>query len=329
MRPVTQTRQLDAADDDGILTEQAIAAAGNLSIEGAFASAGVASLDAGRQILLTASLNLSTDTFTITGTDGQGRVVSESLVGPNAGTVATVRDDWATVTEVSVDGAIGVFSFSTLTLTGNAVAGETVTLGSTVYTFAAVPSSANEVDVGGSASVSLDNLIAAINGAAGEGTLYGTGTVANTEATAVAGGGDTMDVTAISPILSVGDAVASTETMGAEGTWTSTVLAGGDGIELGTNGVGAGIPVPLDLYLDPFSVTLDVNITGTLNVDAQFTNDDIYSGVGPFNWAVHSGLDGISADDVDTLIAPVTAVRLLTNSGTGSAIFRVIQAGAL
>ena len=62
--------------------------------------------------------------------------------------------------------------------------GDTVTIGSTVYTFktalttdpAAVP---YEVLIGVSAAVALDNLKSAINGTAGEGTTYGTGTVAH------------------------------------------------------------------------------------------------------------------------------------------------------
>lgn len=57
---------------------------------------------------------------------------------------------------------------------------------------------ANQVLRGGSASDSLDNLIAAINGAAGSGSTYSTGTVANTQAAAAAGTGDTLDATALS-----------------------------------------------------------------------------------------------------------------------------------
>ena len=50
--------------------------------------------------------------------------------------------------------------------------------------------------MGANASATLDNLIAAINKAAGEGTTYGPGTVAHPNFTAAAGDGDTMVITA-------------------------------------------------------------------------------------------------------------------------------------
>lgn len=78
------------------------------------------------------------------------------------------------------------------------VDGDDCLIGAITYTFCAAPldDRANQVLVAGSASDSLDNLIAAINGAAGEGTLYGTGTVGHTLVTAAAGDGDTIDLTA-------------------------------------------------------------------------------------------------------------------------------------
>lgn len=72
---------------------------------------------------------------------------------------------------------------------------------------------ANEVLIGGSASASLDNLIAAINGAAGEGSTYGTGTTASTQVTAAAGDGDTVVVTASTAGVA-GNSIATTETDG-------------------------------------------------------------------------------------------------------------------
>jgi hypothetical protein len=73
------------------------------------------------------------------------------------------------------------------TLTSDATApsdGDTVTIGSTVYTFKTTlssgPAVAYEVLIGVSAAVALDNLKSAINATAGAGTTYGTGTVAHT-----------------------------------------------------------------------------------------------------------------------------------------------------
>lgn len=55
----------------------------------------------------------------------------------------------------------------------------------------------NEVLIGATASDTLDNYIAAINGAAGEGTTYSTGTEASEYVTAAAGAGDTMVATSL------------------------------------------------------------------------------------------------------------------------------------
>lgn len=67
-----------------------------------------------------------------------------------------------------------------LTMSGTASNGETVTIDGTVYTFrAAAPTVAYEVLIGLSAAESLANLAAAILGASGAGTLYGSGTVAH------------------------------------------------------------------------------------------------------------------------------------------------------
>lgn len=115
----------------------------------------------------------------------------------------------------------------TLTLAANAGNTETVTLGSKTYTWQTVLTDVDgNVLIGASASDSLDNLIAAINLAAGAGTTYAASTTANTDATAAAGAGDTMDVEAISYITTVGNAVVSTETM-ANGSWGDVTLGGG------------------------------------------------------------------------------------------------------
>jgi len=51
-------------------------------------------------------------------------------------------------------------------------ADDTVTIEGVVFTYKASPAAAGEVDIGGTAAVSLDNLIAAINGGAGAGSAY-------------------------------------------------------------------------------------------------------------------------------------------------------------
>ena len=122
--------------------------------------------------------------------------------------------------------ASGTLGTATLTLTGLPLANETTTIGTTVYTWvAAATTIAYQVEIGGSASASLDNLIAAINLGSGAGTVYGSATVAHPLVTAAAGAGDTMDITmrgaagiSEGPIV-----VATTETL-TNGSWAATQM---------------------------------------------------------------------------------------------------------
>lgn len=116
------------------------------------------------------------------------------------------------------------YATGTLTLTGNAADTETVVIAGRTYTFQTVLTNVDgNVLIGATASDSLDNLIAAINLAAGAGTTYAAATTANTSVTAAAGAGDTMVVTAIveGP---AGGLITTTETV--TGTWAAAKLTG-------------------------------------------------------------------------------------------------------
>ena len=97
------------------------------------------------------------------------------------------------------------------------------------------------------------------------------------------------------------------------------------------SGAAVASPVcPLDLYLTAFQVTLMTVVTGTVDYDLQYTQDDVYAGgydPSTGNWKTVTGVDGATAAAEATLISPVTAVRILQNSGSGSVSCRVIQAG--
>lgn len=128
--------------------------------------------------------------------------------------------------DISVPAAVA--ATGTLTMTGNAVDTETVTLGSKTYTF---QNTLTDVDgnvlIGATASDSLDNLIAAITLGAGSGTLYAASTTLHPTVTAAAGAGDTMDVTAKDK-GTAGNALASTETL-TNGSFGGATLSGGAG----------------------------------------------------------------------------------------------------
>jgi hypothetical protein len=207
MRPIVQTRQLAAGSNTSVAQDQQLAAAGDLILDGTLVVDGVAQLGSQRQVRLESSGNISATNFTITGTDESGAIISETLAGPNATTIATELN-FSTVTQIAADSA-----FAT-------------------------------------------------------------------------------------------------------------------NIEVGTNNVGASQTVPLDQYLTPFNASLSVAITGTVDVTVEFTFDDVFGDFpGPHSWIAHPDLTNITADADATFISPVSACRLLTNSGDGEAVLRIIQAG--
>jgi hypothetical protein len=111
----------------------------------------------------------------------------------------------------------------------------------------------------------------------------------------------------------------------------SAAFPAGETVEVGTDGTGASQPIPLDIYLKPFQVTLAVKISAadTVDVTVEYTMDDVQASQGPFEWFELSGLTDITESTVDSLISPVTAIRMVTNSGTDEATLQIIQAGLL
>ncbi len=99
-------------------------------------------------------------------------------------------------------------------------------------------------------------------------------------------------------------------------------------MEGGTNGVGGSIPIPVDKNVTPTSIGLGIVITGTVDVTVQHTFDDVFAGASTiFTWFDHPTLVNVVANGDGNLAFPPTAVRLLTNSGIGTAEFDLIQAG--
>jgi len=212
-RPVIFTKILTTADADGISTSQTPGAAGNLTITGALATAGVATMDTQRRVLITCAGNDVARTFTIYGTTGEGVAIIETMLGSNATTTQSLLD-FKTVTRVAVDAA----------------------------------------------------------------------------------------------------------TAGA--------------ITVGTSGVGSTKWWKPNRHISPFYVSLFLDVTGTVNVDVEYTGDD--PDVGPMLAASnaviptvfdHGTLAAKTADAVDNFNGPCRGMRLTMNSGDGTAKLTMIQAG--
>lgn len=103
VKSVHLTADTTAADADGVCQSQTPAAGGsqNLTINGAQASGGIASFNAGRLITIASAADDSARTFVITGTDVNGDAQTETIAGP--ATTVTGTKYFKTVTVVTVD----------------------------------------------------------------------------------------------------------------------------------------------------------------------------------------------------------------------------------
>jgi hypothetical protein len=105
-------------------------------------------------------------------------------------------------------------------------------------------------------------------------------------------------------------------------------------VTVSTSGNGTSTaPVPLDVYLNPFNVTMQCIVTGVATYTVEWTNDDIWAaGWNPAtaNWfPAAANLVGATTSQVGTLTSPVTAVRCRQTAGAGSVQMRVTQSGAV
>lgn len=182
----------------------------------------------------------SSDSFIdITGDDGVVRrytVVYCNNIGAIAGAGGTT-------------GIQGVQASATLSLSGNVVDGDTVTVGGKTYTFRDTPADADEIQVGSDANDSLNNLATAL---------------ASETAIAVDVTGDEMSVTAVefgtagnSIAVGINSAVGSWDTHGTlEGGADETSGPGWDlvldveGVESAGDGTGDLLEDPDEVYLD-------------------------------------------------------------------------------
>ena len=191
----------------------------------------------------------------------------------------------------------GSAASGTLTVSANAAASDTVTVGGTTYTFVSSLTgitAADEVLIDPTtAANTLANLAAAINGGTGSGTTYSSATTANTSVTATAGT-TTLTLAAIQA-GTAGNSIATAATWGAFGAAT---LA--DGASSGAA----------------------TAATGTLTETANAAANDTIT-VGGTTYTFVASLTGVTAAD-QVLIDPTTAANTLANlaaainGGTGS-----------
>ncbi|CAB4145591.1 hypothetical protein UFOVP1204_12 [uncultured Caudovirales phage] len=102
-------------------------------------------------------------------------------------------------------------------------------------------------------------------------------------------------------------------------------------ITVGTNGIASSAWVPLDVNGPP-QLSLQVDLSGTINATVQQTLNDVWTPTAkPADyWVNHadSNLVAMTSGHIQGNYAYVpAATRLTLNSGTGSAVFTVVQPG--
>ena len=101
------------------------------------------------------------------------------------------------------------------------------------------------------------------------------------------------------------------------------------GVSVGNAASASSTVVPLDVYANPFQVSLSLEITGTANATAQYTPDSPYvaTSLDALTWFNHSELTNQTSSNMASLISACAAVRVVTNSGTGTVTLVVQQSG--
>jgi len=181
-------------------------------------------------------------------TDGTEAATAASSTLTSSGAMAPATHASATLTStgamVPASHAVSVFTSS-----GVVVDGQTITIGSIVYTAVSSlvsGSTAYSVLMGANAQAFLANLLKAINGT-GDGSNYGDGTLAHPDVVAVSSDATTLTVRGRVPGTSL-NTVATTETF-TNGSWADTTLGGGTGAsDPGVTTAGATVTIDTIVY---------------------------------------------------------------------------------
>jgi len=90
-------------------------------------------------------------------------------------------------------------------------------------------------------------------------------------------------------------------------------------------GTGSSAALVMNTNVTPFNVGFGVVVDGTVDYTVQHTFDD--PAVGFTTWFSHPTITGESTNQDGNYAFPVTGIKLLVNSGDGTATLNLIQAG--
>jgi len=90
-------------------------------------------------------------------------------------------------------------------------------------------------------------------------------------------------------------------------------------------GTGSSSALVMNTNVSPFNVGFGVVVTGTVNYTVQHTFDD--PAVGFTTWFSHPTIASQTANADGNYAFPVTGIKVLVNSGSGTATMNLVQAG--
>ena len=90
-------------------------------------------------------------------------------------------------------------------------------------------------------------------------------------------------------------------------------------------GVGSSSALVMNTNVSPFNVGFGVVVTGTVNYTVQHTFDDPATGFS--TWFSHPTVVSQAANADGNYAFPVTGIKVLVNSGSGTATLKLVQAG--
>jgi flagellin len=245
-----------------------------------------------------------------------------SLFLSDSGVSSTIQ---VTTGTLSAAGLLGGSANASLAFSGTPADGDQITIGGTQYTFHTTANfggtTANDVLIDGNTNPvtalqnTLNNLVAAVNGGPGAGTLYGAGTTANADASASSQGTSVyfQATPAGNAVIAGGGSIAATVDTGTVETFLDTTpFASGSATSLGT--------------ATNAQAALTAINTAIQNVAAQ--RGQIGAGINRLQSASNvingqtqnltTAEDGIRAADIPQTIANLTKFSILEQTGVAA-----------
>ena len=90
-------------------------------------------------------------------------------------------------------------------------------------------------------------------------------------------------------------------------------------------GAGSTTPIVINTNVTPVNIGFAVVVTGTVNYSVQFSYDDPATGL--VTWFDDVTITSKTGNEDGSINFPISALKVLGNSGTGSVTLNVIQAG--